>query len=123
MKIDPRIYVVVGMILIGTGMICLMFSMWQLDLMLSCKVWGPDQQNIQFYTDLLANGYPSMSWMPWSINFELFPKMTAGVAYDSLMIMNICSWFFTASGAYLISKVKIQEAYNKGYKKAMMAKP
>lgn len=94
----------VGIVLIVVGIVFLMFSVWQLDLMLSRMVWGPAADRVVFYSDLLNNGFTSMSQMKWTINVWLFPNMKAGIMYDTLMIMNIASSIPIAIGAYLVNK-------------------
>jgi hypothetical protein len=93
-----------GIVLILAGFVCGAFSMWQLDMQFSSRMWGDTQTNIRFYTDLAGNGFKSYSQMPWTINFELFPNMTAGVAYDVLMIMNLSGFFLVAAGGYFINR-------------------
>jgi hypothetical protein len=92
----------VGLVLLVLGFVLLSFSMWQLDMQFVTRMWGSTQTNIQFYQDLASNGYRSYSQMPWTINVELFPNMTAGVAYDALMIMNFSSAVPLLCGTYLI---------------------
>lgn len=94
----------VSLMLIGLGLVMLLFSLWQLDLLFVSRMWGPAETNVAFYSDLIGNGYGSYSEMPWTINIWLFPSMTAGLAYDVLMILNGASWFVTASGIYVLMR-------------------
>jgi hypothetical protein len=91
-------------ILIGVGFMMMIFSVWQFDIMWVNRMWGPLQGNIDFFSSLIAQGFQSWHQAPFTINFELFPNMTYGGAYDLLTAMNILSWFFTASGAYLLNR-------------------
>jgi hypothetical protein len=52
--------------------------------MFSGKVWGGAAENVAFYQNLYNSGYFSFASSPWTINVELFPHMTAGLAYDLL---------------------------------------
>lgn len=88
--------------LIGLGLVMLLFSLWQLDLLFIQHMWGLASDNVVFYSDLIKNGYMSYSQLPFTINVWLFPNMTAGLAYDVLMIMNGASWFVTATGIYVV---------------------
>ena len=93
---------ILGFMLVGGGMVLQWFSMWQLDMLLCSRMWSTCDQNIQFYTDLKGNNMNHFREMKWTINFELWPNMTAGVAYDLLMVMNYVSWFLTAIGVYMV---------------------
>jgi hypothetical protein len=91
-----------GLVLLVLGFVMLSFSMWQLDMQLCPREWGSTQDNINYYTNLQSEGLHSMSEMKWTINVELFPNMTAGLAYDLLMIMNFSSSVPLLCGTYLI---------------------
>jgi len=91
-----------GLVFLMGGLIFQAFSVWQMDLLFVTRMWGPCQTNIQFYTDLLGNGYSSWSKMPFSINIWLFPNMVAGLAYDLLMIVNLAMSMLIAAGAVMI---------------------
>jgi len=80
MKIPKEL---LSVILIGVGLSSSLFGMWQLNLMTA--------------------DYATSVWnTPFTINVELFPNMTFGVAYDLTMIMNLLSWFPTVIGAYYL---------------------
>lgn len=88
--------------LIGVGLLMQFFSLWQFDLLFVNLMWGASANNVAFYVSLMTHGYPSYAYYPWTINVWLFPKMTAGLAYDTLLITNASSWFVTATGIYLL---------------------
>jgi hypothetical protein len=104
MKINMTVVAIVGLVFLMGGLIFQAFSMWQLDMLLVSRMWGSATGNIQYYKDLIGNNYTSMSQMPWTINVELFPNMTAGIAYDVLMIMNLSCAVLIAIGAFIVAK-------------------
>lgn len=104
MKINMTLLAITGLALVIIIPIFQAFTVWQLDMLFVARMWGPCQVSIQFYSDLLGNGYASYSQMPWSINIWLFPNMVAGQAYDLLMILNLSCPFFVAAGGFMIAK-------------------
>ena len=103
MNIKKTLSKISGFLCMFTASAMSFFSMWQLDMLFTAKIWGQASVNIQFYSDLIANGYSSMGNWPWTINVWLFPNFTAGISYDVLMIMNLCGLPLMAIGAYLVS--------------------
>ena len=96
---------ILPLILLGSGLVMLMFSLWQLDIMFVNKMWGYCIDNISFYQTLIQKGF--LRWCEaseFSINAEIFPPgtFTNGFWYDALMATGVISWFFTVVGAYLI---------------------
>lgn len=110
------------LILVGIGLMITVFSMWQFDIMMVGRVWGSASSNVSFYTSLVTGTnvfgkiYPTLATFPFTINQEFFPEGTffgtTGFWYDTLIIMNITSWFITVLGVYNLRK-KIQVLKNK----------
>jgi hypothetical protein len=103
-KIKQKILDYFPLILIGSGLMMQIFTVWQFDIMLVNRMWGSLQGNLDFFSLLIKQGFTAWSQAPFTINAELFPNMTFGVAYDLLMAMNIMSWFLTVTGAYSLNK-------------------
>ena len=103
MNILKQLSRISGFIILFVGVIIACFTVWQLDMLFTAKIWGPAATNIQFYSDLIGNGYNSMGGWPWTINVWLFPTWTAGVSYDMLMIINLAMLPVVAIGTYLVT--------------------
>jgi hypothetical protein len=91
-----------GVLLLVAGFAMLGFSMWQLNMLTSPMVDGDTTQSIAVFRGVESRGYTRFRDVPWTINSYLFPNMTAGLAYDGMMMVNFASAVPIMAGTYLL---------------------
>jgi hypothetical protein len=101
-KMNPQVTKCVGIVLLVAGFAMLAFSMWQLNMLTSPFVDGSIGQSVNYFKSIEEKGFSSFRQVPWTINMYFFPNMTAGEAYDYLMIMNFTSAIPLMMGVYLL---------------------
>ncbi len=93
---------ILGVLLLVAGFAMLGFSMWQLNMLTSPMVDGDTSQSISVFRGIEDRGYTRFRDVPWTINRYFFPSMTAGQAYDGMMIVNFASAVPIMAGTYLL---------------------
>ncbi len=98
---------VLGYGLIAAAFTMAFFSMWQLNMLTAPMVDGDTTQSINVFLGIEARGYTRFRDVPWTINVDFFPHMTAGQAYDWMMIANVSALPVLSVGVYLVASRRI----------------